>query len=57
MGTVDRYLIQKDRMTWITNPADFPKISLEKKPGNAENRINRGLAGMVTEMILQPLPT
>jgi predicted glycosyltransferase len=55
MGAVDRYLIQRKRMTWINSIGDFQKISLEKKKVNAENMWNRDLIGIVTEMILKPL--
>lgn len=57
MGAGDRYLIQSNRMTWIKNIGDFPKISLEKKNGNAENMLNRDLVGVVTDMILKQLRT
>ncbi len=55
MGAVDRYLIQRNRMTWIDSVSDFRKISLEKKSVNAENICNQALVEVVTEMILKSL--
>ena len=55
IGEVDRYLIQRNRMTLIERVEDFQNISLEKKNGNTRKLCNENLIDEVMEIILRPL--
>ena len=55
MGAVDKYLMQRNRLTWIDNVNDFPKIIMAKKMDKPENMSNQDLVELVTEMVLKPI--